>query len=123
MFISLIVVFVIRYQAVIVANDKAKKAHRRDYERAREAGEDVGEYEPLNTMFDLAVRWVNNFLLKHHFDVKKFLRWLHCFLDFSNMHDHPSLAKRNCAFFFGSSNSGVRQKTEDRKQEENRIQK
>ena len=102
-----------RYQSVILANDQAKKAHRRDYDKAKEAGEISGEYVPLNTLFDIAIRWVNNFLVKHHFDVKKFLRWLHCFLDFSNINDHPSLAKRNTAFFYGSSNSGVRQTQTD----------
>ena len=101
------VISIIRHKHIITANDKAKRAHKRDWERNREAGRVKGDYEPLQTTFDLAVRWLANFLRKHHFDIKKFLRFVHNFLDFSGVNNDPSLAKRNCAFFYGSSNSGV----------------
>ena len=100
-----------RYQATIVANDEAKRAHKAEFDAAKEQGDVEGDYEPLLTNFDLAVRWLQNFLIKHNFDVPLLLRFIHNFLDFSGSNNHPALAKKNCAFLFGSSNSGVRKAT------------
>ena len=36
-----------------------------------------------------------------------FFRWISHFLDTSGDTDLPALAKRNCAFIYGSSNSGL----------------
>ena len=94
-----------------MANDEAKRAHKAEFDAAKEQGDVEGDYEPLLTNFDLAVRWLQNFLLKHNFDVPLLLRFIHNFLDYSGSNNHPALAKRNCAFLFGSSNSGVRKTT------------
>ena len=103
-----------------MANDEAKKAHRRDFDQAKAAGETDGDYEPLVTTFDLAVRWLQMFLQRHRFTIPTFFRWLHSFLDFSGINISPALAKRNCAFFFGSSNSGVSERESERDRERER---
>ena len=76
---NLFIISLKRYQPEIVANDEAKEAHRQDFEKAKEEGEVDGDYEPLNTLFDLAVRWLQMFLKEHKFDIPTFLRWLHHF--------------------------------------------